>query len=203
MSPADEVNLDGGTAPSCTVVAGPNGAGKTTFALKYLPAIGCHDFINADMISEGLSPLAPESALVTAGKLFLREIAQRVRTRSDFGFETTLSGRGHLRLIRQMAQQGWLVRLVYLWLPSAEFSEDRVQERVRQGGHDIARDAIYRRFGRSIRNFVDDYAPVCSATLCYDNSNPVPTLIFRQSGSRIEVVDPVQYEAFMRCYHDR
>lgn len=47
--------------PTCWIIAGPNGAGKTTFALSYLPEVaGCSNFINADLIAAGLSPLAPE-----------------------------------------------------------------------------------------------------------------------------------------------
>ncbi len=49
------------TAPVCTVIAGPNGAGKTTFALKHLRGAGhCDNFVNADLIAAGLSPLVPE-----------------------------------------------------------------------------------------------------------------------------------------------
>jgi len=51
--------------PTCWIIAGPNGAGKTTFALKYLPKVaGCTNFINADLIAAGLSPLAPEREMM-------------------------------------------------------------------------------------------------------------------------------------------
>ena len=47
--------------PTCWIIAGPNGAGKTTFALEFLPTgAGCTNFVNADLIASGLSPLAPE-----------------------------------------------------------------------------------------------------------------------------------------------
>ena len=80
--------------PTCWIIAGPNGAGKTTFALRYLPEIeNCQNFINADLIAAGLAPLAPESQLVAASRLFLAEINARVQAREDFAFETTLAGR--------------------------------------------------------------------------------------------------------------
>jgi predicted ABC-type ATPase len=61
--------------PTCWMIAGPNGAGKTTFALKYLPQVAqCKRFVNADLIAAGLSPLEPERNLLTASRLFLREI---------------------------------------------------------------------------------------------------------------------------------
>ncbi len=83
--------------PVCWIIAGPNGAGKTTFALDYLPeVIDCWNFVNADLIAAGLSPLAPERELVTASRLFILRIQQYIQQRVTFGFETTLSGRSYL-----------------------------------------------------------------------------------------------------------
>jgi predicted ABC-type ATPase len=60
--------------PRCIIIAGPNGAGKTTFARDYLPSIArLTHFINADLIAGGISPLRPELATITAGRLVLRE----------------------------------------------------------------------------------------------------------------------------------
>ena len=93
--------------PICWIVAGPNGAGKTTFALEYLPLIAnCRAFVNADLIAAGLAPLAPERRKVAAGRIFLREIARHMSARQNFGFETTLSGRGHLKLVKRLKADG-------------------------------------------------------------------------------------------------
>ena len=132
--------------PTCWIIAGPNGAGNTTFALAYLPDVaGCNNFINADLIAAGLSPLAPNRQLVAASRLFLREIEVRIAQREDFAFETTLAGRGYLKLIRRMRNDGWQVELIYLALPSVEMSELRVAERVSHGGHNIPTPDIERR----------------------------------------------------------
>ena len=86
-----------GKKPHCYVVAGPNGAGKTTFALEYLPRIvSCRDFINADEIAKGLSPLDYEAGLLRASKIFLETLNRKIEERNDFAFETTLSGRTYL-----------------------------------------------------------------------------------------------------------
>ncbi|MCC7300775.1 MAG: hypothetical protein IT583_06825 [Verrucomicrobia bacterium] len=67
--------------PTCYVIAGPNGAGKTTFALRYLPEMtGCRNFINADLIADGLSPLNPAGVQLEAGKILLREIKAHVES---------------------------------------------------------------------------------------------------------------------------
>ena len=55
--------------PSVYLVAGPNGAGKTTFAAEFLPGfVNCREFLNADLIAAGLSPFAPETQNVRAGR---------------------------------------------------------------------------------------------------------------------------------------
>ena len=69
-------------------------------------------FVNADLIAAGLAPLAPERMRVAAGRIFLREIERSIAARRDFGFETTLSGRAHLRLVRRLKADGWGVELV-------------------------------------------------------------------------------------------
>ncbi|MDD5033540.1 MAG: hypothetical protein PHE55_02175 [Methylococcaceae bacterium] len=83
----------------------------------------CRHFVNADLIAAGLSPLAPESQLVAASRLFLREIEACIARQQDFAFETTLASRTHLHLIDRLRQTGWRVDLVYLTLPSVEMSD--------------------------------------------------------------------------------
>lgn len=167
--------------PVCTIIAGPNGAGKTTFALKYLPNARCENFVNADLIAAGLSPLAPEREFIAAGRLFLNEVHRFVRRRESFAFETTLAGRTYLKLIRKLLDDGWLVQLIYLWLPGVELCRERVTERVTHGGHDIPDEAIIRRYPRSISNLLDQFAPMCSSTVCLNNSGSVPETIFTAS----------------------
>jgi predicted ABC-type ATPase len=187
------------TPPTCTVIAGPNGAGKTTFALSYLPeAANCRNFVNADLIAAGLSPLSSDRELLAASRLFLREIDHYIRRREDFAFETTLSGRNYLRLIRKLLADGWRVDLYYLWLPTIEMSIERVAERVAHGGHDIPRESIVRRYPRGIANLLRHYAPLCSWAICIDNSTTVPDVIFVQNADGRTVVNRQLFEALRR-----
>lgn len=183
------------TPPTCWIIAGPNGAGKTTFALDYLPAVAqCQTFINADLIAAGLSPLNPERERLAASKLYLAEIDRCERMRQDFAFETTLSGRGYLRLVDRLMQSGWRVELVYLALPNVRLSHDRVAERVAHGGHGIPSDAIDRRFARSLRNLFTQYAGKVSRTRCYLNSGAAPIAVFFQYQNEIEISDDAVYQ---------
>lgn len=169
--------------PTCWIIAGPNGAGKTTFALAYLPEVaGCASFINADLIAAGLSPLAPERQMVAASRLFLQEIEARIAQREDFAFETTLAGRGYLKLIQRMLKDGWQVELIFLALPSVEMSKLRVAERVSHGGHNIPTPDIERRFPRSLHNLLSLYGEAVNRCVCCMNTGEEPTTIFEQQG---------------------
>ncbi|CAM5792537.1 zeta toxin family protein [Castellaniella caeni] len=180
--------------PTCWIIAGPNGAGKTTFALDYLPAVAqCQAFINADLIAAGLSPLNPEREQLAASRLYLAEIARCERARQDFAFETTLSGRGYLRLVDRLMQDGWRVELVYLALLHVQLSHDRVAERVEHGGHNIPPEAIDRRFARSLRNLFTLYSGKVSRARCYLNSGDSPSAVFFQHQNDIEISDMAVY----------
>jgi predicted ABC-type ATPase len=57
------------------IIAGPNGVGQTTFARKFLPTYAnCKNFVNADLIAQGMSPFSPEAAAIRAGRLVISEI---------------------------------------------------------------------------------------------------------------------------------
>lgn len=185
-------------SPACWIIAGPNGAGKTTFALKYLPEVaGCQRFINADLIAAGLSPLAPEREQSAASRLYFAEIERGVDAREDFAFETTLAGRGYLRLVDRLAQDGWRTELIYLALPGVEMSRLRVAERVAHGGHDIPLAAIERRFARSLRNLFELYAARVTRARCYLNSGDPPVAVFVQQGGVREILDRDIYDHLM------
>ncbi len=159
------------SAKKIIIVAGPNGAGKTTFARSFLPAeADLPRFINADLIAAGIAPFAPETAAIRAGRLMLQEIAHCVRRDESFAFETTLSGRGFVRQIKEWRARGYQVSLYFLRLPDVETAIKRVALRVEQGGHDIPEPVIRRRFLSGLQNFERFYKPVVDDWALYDNS---------------------------------
>lgn len=185
--------------PHCWIIAGPNGAGKTTFALNFLPNVAhSKNFINADLIAAGLSPLAPERELVTASRLFLKAIDDCIKSEENFAFETTLSGRSYLRLIEQLQQSGWKVTLVYLALPDVEMSSQRVAERVAHGGHNIAHADIIRRFPRSLKNLLREFSYQVDHCWCFMNSTQQPELIFEQTGQVRNIANQSLYQVLLR-----
>ena len=167
--------------PRCIVIAGPNGAGKTTFAREYLPRIArVVHFVNADLIAGGLSPLKPELAAIAAARMVLREIDRLATEQVDFAFETTLSGRTYVRRMEAWKRAGYRIEIAYLHLDSIDLALRRIEARVRQGGHDVPKRDVLRRFDRGWENFVRIYQPMAESWAVYDNSGASPRLLERQ-----------------------
>ena len=80
---------------------------KSTFALDYLPEFaGSIEYVNPDLMAQGLSPTDITLSALKAGKLTLKRIVELIGRRVSCGFESTLSGRGHLKLLAQFASEG-------------------------------------------------------------------------------------------------
>ncbi len=77
-------------------------------------------FVNADLIAIGLSPLQPDLAAISAGRLVLKEIDRLAESCADFAFETTLSGLTYVRRLQRWKQAGYRVEIVYLRLRSPQ-----------------------------------------------------------------------------------
>jgi len=166
---------------TCWIIAGPNGAGKTTFALDFLPLVGCQHFINADAIAAGLNPINPEAESFSASRIYLNEIQSAIKAERDFAFETTLSGRSYLALIKKLKASGWRVELVYLALPSVEYSHERVQERILAGGHSIPPADIERRFAKSLRNLLGEFSEIVDQARCFMNADEDLVPVYTQT----------------------
>jgi len=167
--------------PNLYIIAGCNGAGKTTASYTILPEIlNCKEFVNADNIAAGISPLNPESVAIEAGRIMLNRVAILMDEHVDFALETTLSTRSYVSLVKKAQQMGYVVTLLYFWLASPEMAFERVAKRVSEGGHDIPIDVIQRRYYRGIENLLNLYIPVCDRWIVTNNVN-VPSQVVAHS----------------------
>jgi predicted ABC-type ATPase len=107
----------------------------------------------------------------------LAELHRLVKARDNFAFESTLSGRTYLRMMKRWKVSGYRIELVFLSLPSVEVALQRIAVRVRQGGHDVPRADVVRRFNRSWKNFQSMYRILADKWAVYDNAGDSPRLL--------------------------
>lgn len=138
--------------PHLIIISGPNGAGKSTTAPALLQGtLGVTEFVNADVIAQGLSAFNPERAAFHAGRIMLERLQQLADEHGNFAFETTLASRTFAHWIKELKNAGYAFHLFFLWLPAAEFAIARVAERVKMGGHNVPEDAITRRYHAGLK----------------------------------------------------
>jgi len=183
------------------VIAGPNGVGKTTFAREFLPNYGdCKNFVNADLIAQGIAPFSPETVAVRAGRLMLSEMRSFATKGESFAFETTLSGKSYEFLLRRLKAAGYEITIFFLWVESVDLSLSRVRERVARGGHDVPEPVVRRRFERSIRNFLTRYRPLAHRWMLFDNSGTSPEIKARGGENVLIMIDASYYDALAGRY---
>jgi predicted ABC-type ATPase len=181
------------------IIAGPNGSGKTTFAKLFLPDyVQCPNFVNADLIAQGLAPFEPRAAAIKAGKLVLQQIHEYTKRGVDFAFETTLSGKSYASLLAELKARGYSLHLFFLWIPSAELAIARIKDRVAEGGHHVPAEDVRRRFARGIHNFFTLYESLLDSWILFDNSKAKPVLIAKRRNSHREVANKELFVTIQR-----
>jgi predicted ABC-type ATPase len=178
------------------VIAGVNGSGKSSIGGAAFRQYG-GEYYNPDEVARKLMAANPTLTQVEANsaawhqgvKLLKRAITER----KDFAFETMLGANTIPRLLAQAATQDIEIYVWYVGLSSAELHIERVQSRVRRGGHDIAAEHIRRRYEHSRLNLID-LLPRITALRVYDNSvdadpaagkTPKPKLLLHMERGKI------------------
>jgi predicted ABC-type ATPase len=189
--------------PNVILLAGPNGSGKSTSAPAFLKgALGVTEFVNADVIAQGLSGFAPGGAALEASRIMFLRLRKLAEQRVSFAFETTLAGKTLAPWLAELARGGYDFHLLFLWLPSADAAVARVAERVRMGGHDVPEETIRHRYAAGLRNFFRLYRPLTRTWRVYDNSQAFRSeLIAAGQGNTVDiVVDSVRWLRLQREY---
>lgn len=187
--------------PHVIVIAGPNGAGKSTAAPSLLKdTVHINDFVNADVIAQGLSAYQPEKAAIAAGRIMLGRIDKLAEGGVNFAFETTLANIKHASRLRKLTQNGYKLHLIFLWLRDVELAISRVADRVKMGGHFIPEVTVRRRYTSGLKNFFNLYKPIADSWQFYDNSEDL-TLIASKINGQVSILNKVDWKFLQETYH--
>lgn len=186
------------------IIGGANGSGKTTVAKEILPYyLTVYEYVNADEIAKGLSPFRPENVAIQAGKLMLKRLAYLVKNNIDFAFESTLSGLNYVKFLEKCRRQNYQINLIYFWLENPQLAIQRVQQRVKSGGHNIPENIIIRRYYRGQKNLSKFYLPLSDTWIIYNNSQLPTTLVAEKTLSEPSIVyDERVYSQIMGENHE-
>ncbi len=163
--------------PNLVMVAGPNGAGKSTVADFLITNRSIDSYINADVIARGMAASGEQSSEISAGKVLLQVLHDALSRRQSIAFESTMSGLGWKKLIRNAKAAGYTATICYIAVSSPEISIERVAARVALGGHDIPVETIRRRYVKSLTRSLNEYRYLVDYWYFFDNSGDSAQLI--------------------------
>jgi predicted ABC-type ATPase len=161
--------------------------------------LDCKEFVNADEIVKGLSPLQPESVSFQAGRIMLERIEELINSSVDFAFETTLTTLSYLNTIKLAKEKGYSVTLLFFWLNDVNLAIERVKIRVSEGGHNIPEDIIRRRYFRGIYNLSNKFIELCDFWIVINNSSKPFTFVAEgQGNTQIRIHDEPVWQKIKR-----
>ncbi len=108
-----------------------------------------------------------------------------------FGIETTLAGKGALRLMRTALGRGFIVDLVYIGTADVEINLRRIARRVASGGHDVPESDVRRRYARSLAH-LELALVLASGFVLIDNSDDLGfTILVKRDNSGTRTYQPL------------
>jgi predicted ABC-type ATPase len=139
--------------PTLYILAGPNGAGKTTF---YNTAIEQNfipsdlPFLNIDLITRELGSYS-DFNFAKAEEIYRERITKLLQQGANFMIESNLAKDAEYEWIEAMIRKGYEVVLYFL---CTDYIDDvhinRVQKRVKEGGHYVPPNIIEHRYKMSL-----------------------------------------------------
>ena len=175
--------------PVLHIFGGPNGAGKSTlFARFQETAQQLVEQVNGDVLQQQHPQLSGfEVAALTAAR-----IKELLAARASFSIENNLATADNYKLIGGAKAAGYRVELVYVGLDSVPECWFRVQQRVREGGHDVAPAIVEQRYHQSL-SLLKQYYAIFDHIRLVDNTDRAvgyQTVAIIENG-RVQRIQPV------------
>ncbi|MFH1195495.1 MAG: hypothetical protein V1720_07260 [bacterium] len=76
-----------------------------------------------------------------------------------------------------MEKQGYEIILIYFWLINPSLAIERINDRVKKGGHSVSDEIVIRRYYRGIKNLFKYFLPQSDYWLIINNSNENPEMV--------------------------
>ena len=111
-----------------------------------------------------------------------------------------LQGDIHKKVAKQAQSQNYNIRLYYVGLDTLDESLERIQNRVKKGGHNIPQEIVSRRYAKRFRSLCR-ILPYCNKAVLYDNYNGFAEVAQYKNGELIiETTTPPQWISEFQKY---
>lgn len=182
------------TKSTLLVISGPNGAGKSTHIESMLPVLfeGVLPFdrdltrtnFELELEADGFSPdQIKEHSAKLMESFLISQMDKAIEQHQHFVLETPLSHPDYWRYIDRFESKGYQIQLNYLCLDKVKDCEQRVRQRVKEGGHAVdARTikGVYEKNLEHINNYFATFKVIC----LYDGMIK-PTLLVKLEDNQI------------------
>jgi len=156
------------------IVAGPNGSGKSLFSSKLTESD--YTVFDGDKHLTEFAKKYPETGSdvlsnVVNEQVFKVEKLKAIAERKSYAFETNFSASNPMETANEFRNAGYEIHLIFMGLNSIEESIQRVEQRVRLGGHKVAEPSIRYNYEHGFKNLYKHFHEFDSVIL-YDNAIP-------------------------------
>lgn len=165
--------------------AGVNGAGKSTLyhTTRYKENMAR---INTDEILREFGDWRNIEDLLKAGKIAVEHLEKYFSQGITFNQETTLCGRSIIRTMQRAKDLGYMIKMHYIGVDSAQIAKDRIANRIKIGGHGIPDKDVERRYVESLKN-LKKTIEMCDLAALYDNTTEFRRFAIYRNGKIMRI----------------
>lgn len=167
--------------PRVRLIAGPNGSGKTTLfkTLEIHKDVHFGQYINPDDVADTLKgfKLDPNKKLITDEQRYraAQQICTGLRDKYleqelSLTYESVMSHPSHIEYIKKAISEGYKPYLYYVCINDPLVNIERVNSRVKSGGHPVPEDKIIKRYQKSLEHLLE-MTQLCHRVYYFDNSD--------------------------------
>lgn len=173
------------------IFAGVNGVGKTTlYNANRNTNLGVR-INNDEILREFGGDWKNQNDQAKALLESLRLIQNCIENGLSFNHETVFTGDSY-GFVKRIKNSGYKIYLHFVGVDNVEIAINRVNERVKKGGHGIEESDIRRRYKESLKN-LKKVMPLCDRIYLYDNTECFKRVVEGKGGEITDIYNSCKW----------
>ena len=177
--------------PVLTLFAGINGAGKSTLYIlqqERYPADRGVRVCPDEILVENDGDWQVYKDVWESGRIAYQKIEDCINQRESFNWEFTVISNYVVKIMERAKAAGYQIRLNFILTDDVEMALQRIENRVKNGGHGIPEDVVRSRFNRQLANMAEALSLVDMAVF-YDNIDQLSVVGLHTQETPLEFFD--------------